>query len=609
LRLLDQDRNLELQRSREHLEQVADLALAQVTDALKDWELGVRELQTLPPAAVVQSRFPQGTVFIAISDKQVEIYPKKTLLFTPLLPVPPPPEPGAFDGVDDLEFREQQYKRAMALLKPLVLKPRTRTEALLRLARIEYKASQPEDALATYAQLANEDTVTQSGTPYALSAMSARCRILMELGRKREAQVEASSLRAALLEGRWPISRETFAYHWANLKNLGLDAGEPPKPLVEFAALVAGLLSRLQNARLQGLDTGGREFQPDSSLLVWNARPAGLTAVVAPPDWLNSAAKLPAGSGDIRWKPLALDKPREPGFIVARSLSDAGIPLRLEFSSTQPASGAASNRRALFLAGAILTLMVILSAGYVVHRAISRELQVAQLQSDFVAAVSHEFRAPLTTLRTITELLVQHRITTDSRRQQSYVFLDHETTRLHQLVEDLLDFGRMESGRKQYHAEDHDAFRLVRAAVDDFVERAKENGFSVETEFGSSNGSAAATIHVDQEAFGRALRNLLENAMKYSPVCRTVWVDGAVRDDRVMISVRDRGMGIGTAEQRAVFQKFVRGEAAKKAGIKGTGIGLAMVQQIVQAMGGEISLHSEVGVGSTFTLVIPLVNG
>lgn len=250
--------------------------------------------------------------------------------------------------------------------------------------------------------------------------------------------------------------------------------------------------------------------------------------------------------------------------------------------------------------------MVILGSGYVVHRAISRELRVGRLQSDFVAAVSHEFRSPLTTLRTITELLAQNRITDESRRQQSYVFLERETTRLHRLVEDLLDFGRMESGRKQYRTEAHDAFQLVRATLADFSEQAETQGFHVETDLGSNGGPTAATIQVDDEAFQRAIRNLLDNAIKYSPVCRTVWVDGAVHDHQVMISVRDRGMGIDAGEQKAIFQKFVRSDAAKKAGIKGTGIGLAMVRQISEAMGGEIRLQSEVGVGSTFTIVLPL---
>ena len=85
-----------------------------------------------------------------------------------------------------------------------------------------------------------------------------------------------------------------------------------------------------------------------------------------------------------------------------------------------------------------------------------------------------------------------------------------------------------------------------------------------------------------------------------------MWVDGTVADHHVSISVRDRGMGIDALEQLVIFQKFVRSDAAKKAGIKGTGLGLAMVKQISEAMGGEIRLQSEVGAGSTFTLVLPL---
>ena len=237
-----------------------------------------------------------------------------------------------------------------------------------------------------------------------------------------------------------------------------------------------------------------------------------------------------------------------------------------------------------------------------VHRAIGRELRVAQFQSGFVAAVSHEFRSPLTTLRTITELLAQNRIPNEARRQQSYTYLEHETKRLQRLVEDLLDFGHMESGNKLYRMGTHDAFELVREAVADVGEQAAANGFHVETNM----DSVSAIVRADEEAFRRAIRNLLENAMKYSPECRTVWVDGMVADHRVSISVRDRGMGIDALEQLVIFQKFVRSDAAKKAGIKGTGLGLAMVKQISEAMGGEIRLQSEVGAGSTFTLVLPL---
>jgi signal transduction histidine kinase len=94
--------------------------------------------------------------------------------------------------------------------------------------------------------------------------------------------------------------------------------------------------------------------------------------------------------------------------------------------------------------------------------------------------------------------------------------------------------------------------------------------------------------------------------VKYSPGGRTVWVNGTVNEKHVSISVRDEGMGIDPKEQLQVFQKFVRGAAAKKAGIKGTGIGLSMVHQISKALGGDVHLESKVGAGSTFTIVLPL---
>jgi signal transduction histidine kinase len=294
--------------------------------------------------------------------------------------------------------------------------------------------------------------------------------------------------------------------------------------------------------------------------------------------------------------------PAQNALSVTRSLADAQLQGRIEFFNLPQASGVARNRRSLWLAGVVLMLLLVLVSAYAVHRGISQELRVARLQSDFVSAVSHEFRSPLTTLRTITELLAQNRIADEARRKQSYQFLDHETNRLHRLVEDLLDFGRMESGRKQYHLQTHDAFQLVRASVADFTEEAEARGFRIETNLGSTG----ATVQADEEAFRRAIRNLLENAVKYSPECKTVWVEGAVNDHQVSISVRDQGMGIDGREQREIFKKFVRGAAAKRAGIKGTGIGLSMVHQISRALGGEIHLQSKVGAGSTFTIVLPL---
>jgi hypothetical protein len=381
------------------------------------------------PQASLDDMYPIGTTFILISQHGIEIFPERPLLFTPVPPVVHAQTVSAFDSSDELELREHQYERAIAALRPLTLELATRPEALLRIARVQNKAGLHEAALDTYKSLAGETALNPSGTPYAVLAVSARCRIFMDLGRRQEASTEAVLLRTGLLEGRWPLSREAFEYRWSELDRLGGAGDPPPKSSIDFAVVVADLYNRWQIARSRFSSSSGRESQPDSSLLVWNVNSDGLGALVTPPNWLKTTLKLPANSGDVQWRLLLPGMAAGgTGLTVTRPLAEAQIPGRLEFRNIRPISGVASNRRTLLLGGAALMLLVILGSGYVVYRAISRELRVAQLQSDFVAAVSHEFRSPLTTLRTITELLAQNRISDESRRQQSYVFLDHETT-------------------------------------------------------------------------------------------------------------------------------------------------------------------------------------
>ena len=602
-RLMDQDRNLDAQRTREHVVQVADLAVAQLAASLGEWERELRKLEALPPSEKFLEQAPAGSTFVLMSQSSVKVYPERPLLFVPMVTLRPNLGASAFDAIDAMELRDQSYDRAIAALEPLAREPDTRPEALLRIARIERKANRKLASLATYKSLGQEDAVDASGTPFAVLALMERCRILGELGKGPEAYSESESLRKGLLEGRWPLRRDAFEYYWSQLDGLGIAAGQPPAASIDFANLVSDIYSQWQTAQSQVASSGGRRLLPDSSLLLWTSTSQRLGALTAPPGWLDSILKLSGSAGDVQWKLLTARSSATHQFSAVRSLADAQLADRIEFFSLPPLSSTTSSRRTLWFVGAALMVAVVLGSGFVLQRALRRELQVARLQSDFVAAVSHEFRSPLTTLRTITELLAQDRIPDEARRRQSYVFLEHETIRLHRLVEDLLDFGRMESGRKQFHFENHDAFELVRAAVEDISDYAATKGFHVEARLGPS----PATIRADEEAFRRAVRNLLENAMKYSPDSRKVWIVGEVGGQRVSVSVRDEGMGIDVTEQKAIFQRFVRGDAAKIAGIKGTGIGLAMVRQITEAMGGEISLQSEVGVGSTFTIVVPRV--
>jgi signal transduction histidine kinase len=259
-----------------------------------------------------------------------------------------------------------------------------------------------------------------------------------------------------------------------------------------------------------------------------------------------------------------------------------------------------ARQRYLLLGTAVMVLFLI-TGTYFIARAIRREMEVSRMQSDFVSGVSHEFRSPLTSIRQLSEILALGRIPNEDRRQVYYDTLVRETARLQRLVEALLNFGRMEAGARQYRFEDLDAGAVVRRVVDEFEVQVAGQGRHIETR----ESGARCRIEADPEAISVALRNLVDNALKYSPNHPTIWVEWGIEGQHVAIRVRDRGAGIALAERKAIFRKFVRGSAAASANVKGSGVGLAMVRHIVAAHGGEITVESQPGAGSTFTMLLP----
>jgi signal transduction histidine kinase len=289
---------------------------------------------------------------------------------------------------------------------------------------------------------------------------------------------------------------------------------------------------------------------------------------------------------------------------VARIIGDPQNPwmLRIWPSGAAPAaSGVGSRLLAIML---VIVILFLWGTVYFMARAISREAKVSRLQSDFVAAVSHEFRTPLTTVRQLSEMLEMDQIPSEDRRRKYYRVLANESRRLQRLVETLLNFGKMEA------AADH--YRMEKLEVSELVSRAMREVSGEETEVVSRVRITGTEprLHLmgDADALTLALRNLLENGLKYSPVNESIEVKWSSQEGRISISVADHGPGIPKDEHEMIFQKFVRGRSAIEASIKGTGLGLAMARHILSAHGGEIKLDSEPGRGSTFTVVMAEAN-
>ena len=260
------------------------------------------------------------------------------------------------------------------------------------------------------------------------------------------------------------------------------------------------------------------------------------------------------------------------------------------------------------------------AAIYFSSRAVARELAVARVQSGFVSAVSHDFRTPLTALRQATEALGSERVAA-ARRPAYYDIQLRAINRLQRLVEGLLDFGRIEAGGLEFERRPIRVQGWIEGVVGAFQAEVDKQGYAVELSWTGAEPVAESTIDGDEPALTRAMWNLLDNAVKYSPDAKTVWVEARIAEPSgpaasgpesgrdigaLILHVRDDGVGIDPAEHRTIFGKFVRGSAAATSGAPGTGLGLAMVEHIVRAHGGEIEVEGAPGHGSTFSVRLPL---
>ena len=485
--------------------------------------------------------------------------------------------------------------------------------ALLRTAQNHRAAGRTAEALQAYGALAGDTHGFIFGLPAALQGALARVRLLTDLERWEDAALEARMFRPNLIEGRWTIDRTSFQAAWRDL-DLAERRQVPYPPTFSVALAVEQLFHEWIKARTGAGSIGrrGQWVETQHITLIWSSTATELTLQAIPTDviarvWSEpwQMRRVAVTLLDTENRVIAGDA--EPAAdTVAVTPAESGLPWSIRVASSAPNDDLAAalwRRRQLQI---VLGLAVILglAGAYFVTRAVRREFAVAQLQKDFVSAVSHEFRTPLTSMSHLLELLKGDRPLDDARRRRYYDALDRETGRLRRFVDSLLDFGRVESGAARYDLERVAPSPLVSSIVDEFRQDAVCEGREIRLDA----PSALPDVAVDQQAFRLVMRNLLENAVKYAPGPAPVDVEISVdgRKSRALaVRVRDAGPGIPRDEQQAVFEKFVRGAAARASGVRGTGVGLALSRQIIRAHGGDIELTSERDHGSTFTIILP----
>src|SRR6266704_1802283 len=256
-----------------------------------------------------------------------------------------------------------------------------------------------------------------------------------------------------------------------------------------------------------------------------------------------------------------------------------------------------------FIILGFLSLMIVGGLVLTKHM-VSKEVALARLKSDFVSNVSHELRTPLALIRLYAETLELGRITTKEKKQQYYRIIRKESERLTALINNILDFSRIEAGRKEYEFRETDIADLVRNTLDSYRYQIEQQGFAFE----ESIDSNLPTVRVDREAIARALVNLVNNALKYSTNEKYLGVKLYRENGVVKLEVADRGIGSARHDQPKIFEKFYRAGDPLVHNTKGSGLGLSLVRHITEAHGGEIAVESAPGTGSKFTLSLPLAS-
>jgi signal transduction histidine kinase len=237
-------------------------------------------------------------------------------------------------------------------------------------------------------------------------------------------------------------------------------------------------------------------------------------------------------------------------------------------------------------------------------RTLYREARLSRLKTDFVSLVSHELRTPMTSIRMFIEMLALGRVKDPVEMQTVLDLLSKETARLSEMIESVLDWSRIESGKKQYRRERIPTTELVDAAVSAFKAQRIDSPPNLTVTLQPNLGE----IEVDQAALSGALLNLLQNAWKYSKEDdRRIELRGVVDDEFVVLEVEDHGVGIPRREQKRIFDRFYRVDSLLTRDTEGSGLGLSIAQRIVQAHDGWISVDSVPGRGSTFRIHLPLV--
>jgi len=559
-----------------------------------------------------------------------------------------------------LEFQQKDFPGALAVYRQALRHandPRREGMTLNAVARVQRKSSLLSEAVATYESIVRKygAVILPEGIPLGPAAGLELCSLYGELGDSTRSLKTSFELYRSLIHWEWPLEKAEFEFFVQRAKNLIEEFFSSPPPGLDLPALRSefqGLRAEEAEQRTQTeraivfqesavpalearISAGPGELDRSTvrmplrigrySFLVSMPRSGGQDTV--PPgriwgiifdserlreDVLRPALRRFVTSSETVWVvqerdgvPLMSTQPPPSGSATVRADFPSNFPdWTLQFHQAPPRLLKAFllSRRGLYSFVFLLIAGILIFGLVLTIRSVSHELELARMKSDFVSTISHEFKSPLTSIRQLAEMLQSGRVPSEERRQKYYDVLLEQSERLALLTDNILSLARIEEGRAEFTFERTDISTLLTQLVSSIQDRVRHEGVDI----GLNIGSPIPLLMVDRTALSQAVANLIDNAIKYSGDSRKISVSASVEEQVLAIAVQDFGVGIKKEDIPRLFERFYRGGDELTRAVKGSGLGLTLVKEIVEAHRGKVYVESEPGKGSVFSIRLPL---
>ena len=631
LRVLRQEEQLVRQRANESLERNALEIGFKLQSEFISWEeiISLAAESESPPTEYFPEVFRQafreagGGVFLLRAEGGSDPIPAGALLYRlgseNILQPSGIQSTSEMDKAESLEINQKDYPRAILAYTKLLEEATTEKRAvlLLRLARTLRKADRLDEASDVYKELRDVQSVWIGGLPADFIGRSELCDLASERGAISELANLSLPLYRDLTGGKWLLDKSRYSYYSECCRSWCQESQIQPDEFSRLKEIEDHKLSLTQAAE-EFMAEPGRilSIGTETFLCFWQADP--MASVILSESFLQSLwwpQIVSAGGADIESFLYTSDglvlfgseSSEASPLTVVQDIMIDNLPWRIQIwpASPETVQKEVRQRQGLFITILVFIGALLIFGSYITVRIVKRELEISRMRADFVSTVSHEFRSPLTGIRHLGEMLLDNRITDRTKQHLYYKMIVQESDRLTRLVENILDFSRLEEGRKEFRFKPLNTSAWLYELVKDFQTEIAAEGIDVE----AGIPEELPPISADREALGSAVHNLLDNAVKYSPGEKTVWITVERKEGEINIAVRDKGVGISEQDRKHVFDRFYRakGEISKR--VKGAGLGLSLVRYIVEAHGGRVECESSPGEGSTFTISLPIVRG